>query len=103
MLQQEDGGQAISPIGVIHQYRSLTHDLLILFADEADHRFQERVSGADEGRNGLLVDLVLLETDAFVLLLDRSACPDLAVSFAYANRNVRDLPTPLLSPLDPAA
>ena len=98
VFQEEDRRQCVASIGVIHQDRTLTHDLLILLADQADHGFKQRMARADEGGDRLLVDLVLLEANPLVLCLERRAGPDLAIPFDEISDS-EALPSDLDSPL----
>lgn len=77
VLQQEQGGDLVAGIGVVDQHSPLLHQVVVLLAHHADHRIQQRMAGADEGRDRLPVDPGLLEADALVLLLDGGAGTDL--------------------------
>src|SRR3989344_6852938 len=103
MLKKEDRGNLRAIVGVVDQDCSLFHELIVLVAYDADDGFQQRMPGVNEGRDRLLVDLALLEADAFVLLLDRSAGTDLPIPFTDADRDMRDLPPPFLAWLELAA
>lgn len=103
VLKKEDRRQVSPSIKVVDQDRALTHDLLILLAHDADHRFEQRMTRAHECRDRLLVDPALFETDALILLLDRRAGADLAIPLADPDRDVSDLPTPLFPALHLAA
>ena len=39
VFQKEDRREAIARVSIIDQDRALSHDLLILLADQANHRF----------------------------------------------------------------
>ena len=58
---------------------------------------------ADKGSDRLLVNLALLKADALILLLHRRCCADLTIPLPDAHRDVRDLPSTFLAPLDAPA
>jgi hypothetical protein len=80
--------------------RSLFHEMIVLLAHEADDSLEQRVAWIDEGCDGLLVDLALLEADALILLLERRAASDLAVPFSNTERDMGDLPAAFIAALD---
>ncbi len=75
VFQQEDGGQVLAKVGFIDHDRTLLHQMVVLFAHDANDGFEQRVTGTDERCHGLLVHLALLEADAFILLLNWRAVP----------------------------
>ena len=83
VFQQEDRREAIARVSVIDQDRALPHDLFILLADQADHRFQQRVPRTDKGRYRLLIDQAFFEADPLVSPRER-AVADQAVALAEA-------------------
>ena len=58
VLQQDDHRQRFVGIGVIDEYRSLFHQVVVFLPHDADDRFQERMPGIDESGDRLLVDPV---------------------------------------------
>src|SRR6266540_1147774 len=61
------------------------------------------MSGTDEGRDRLLIDLALVEADPLILLLDRRPGADLTIALADPHRDMGDFPTPVLPAFQSAA
>ncbi len=82
-------------VGFIDHDRTLLHQMVVLFAHDANDGFEQRVTGTDERCHGLLVHLALLEADAFHTSSELESRADLPVTLADADRDMGDLPSTL--------
>ena len=94
---QENGRDLRSGIGIINQNRPLLQKMVILFPDQADDRFQQRVSGTHKRCDWLAVDMIFFEANSFVFFLNRRPGADDPIAFPNANRHMGHFPAAMLT------
>jgi hypothetical protein len=100
MLQQEQSRQVLSQIGIIDKDRTTFHEVVVLFADKADHSLQKWVTRTHKRSNRLLVDATLLEADTLILLLNRRTGPGLTVTLSNIYGYMSNFPAAFFPPFD---
>ena len=103
LVQGDEDAQAVALIARINQDRALLHQIAVALEDEVDRGVEQRVAGADEGRDRGPGDLGLVEADALVAREHRRASADLAVALAQRARHAGDLEAAGLAPVDAPA
>ena len=92
MLQVKEQAGSFTRIILVHQNSTALHQLAILFQHEVDGGVEKRTSGANQLGSWLLINIVLIKTDALVAFTNWRTHPNLPVSSAQRDRDAGDLP-----------
>ncbi len=103
LVKEEERGALFAWACVINKNRPLFHEAFIALANQPDDGLKQGMAWADEGCDGLLVDVALLKTDPFVSFLDQRTLANLSIAFAQVERDVGDLPPSFLAAFDLSA
>ena len=100
---QENRLNVFAWIAFVHHDSAQFHEVAVLLTYDADNRFQKRMPRTYELRHWLLIDVLLVETDALEALLHRCTGSDQPVTFPYANGYMCNLEAAFLPILDAAS
>ena len=84
VLQVEEHAWCRARIALVHQHRATAQEVAVAFERQVERGVQQRVAGADEGRQGLALrrDEGFLEGDALVARQHRFTDADEAIAVA---------------------
>ena len=84
MLQVEKHARGRARVALIHQHRAAAQEIAVAFERQVERGIQQRVAGADEGRQGLARrrDEGFLEGDALVARQHRFTDANEAIAVA---------------------